>query len=516
MKKALAFAAVAALCACVASPALAQYTVLHQFAGQPDDGSYPVNGLCADGSTLYGMTNYGGAIDEGTIFSMNPDGGAYTVIHDFAGQPADGAHPIGTLVSDGSKLYGMTYYGGANDYGSIFSIKPDGTGLALLRSFNATTDGNYPYGSLLLQSGKLYGMTRYGGTSDEGTVFSINTGGTGYTTMHSFQGTPNDGRGPRGGLISDGSKLYGMTYYGGANDYGTIFSMNAAGGGFTVIHDFAGPPDDGTTPCGTLVSDGSTLYGLAYYGGANDEGAVFAIKPDGTGFTLLHSFDFTGAQDAAWPMGDLTLVDGTLYGATTWGGTGGGTYGYGAIFTMGTDGGGYTVLHSFASMPNDGEYPGQYSGLLFHDYTLYGMSEEGGTNDIGTIFSYALPTPTPTPVPQAEILLNGSSFKIGDRFQATFRLNETVAQPFNAYAVVQLPDGSMLDCITLGKKIVPVATNVPRLDAPFTYPLMNLNVPGGAPDGDYRVMAGFFTPGQPVTKPEDAFLLATTPFRIDN
>jgi hypothetical protein len=117
-------------------------------------------------------------------------------------------------------------------------------------------------------------------------------------------------------------------------------------------------------------------------------------------------------------------------------------------------------------------------------------------------------------VPQAEVVLNGTSFGVGSPFTATFKLNRSIEQAFTAYAVVELPDGSMLDALTLGTKIVPVAENVLRLDAPFTYPLMNLNIPSTAPSGNYSVMAGFFTPGQPVTKPEDAFLLATSPFVI--
>jgi hypothetical protein len=112
------------------------------------------------------------------------------------------------------------------------------------------------------------------------------------------------------------------------------------------------------------------------------------------------------------------------------------------------------------------------------------------------------------------VVLNGTLFGTGQQFTATFRLNRSVERLFTAYAVVVMPDGFMLDALTLGPELVPVAENVPRLDAPYTYPLMNLNIPAGAPTGNYRVMAGFFTPGQPITGPQDAFLLATTPFTV--
>ena len=121
-------------------------------------------------------------------------------------------------------------------------------------------------------------------------------------------------------------------------------------------------------------------------------------------------------------------------------------------------------------------------------------------------------TPTATPVPQAEVVLNGTEFSAGQRFKAEFRLNRSVERLFTAYAVVVLPDKSMLNCLTLGPEIVPVASNGPRLD-PMTYPLMDLEVPAGIP-GSYEVMAGFFDPSQPITKPEDAFLLARSPFTI--
>lgn len=127
---------------------------------------------------------------------------------------------------------------------------------------------------------------------------------------------------------------------------------------------------------------------------------------------------------------------------------------------------------------------------------------------------YTAHAPTPTPTPQAEIVLNGTTFSTGQPFTATFRLNRSVEQPFTAYAVVVLPDGFMLDALTLGPEIKPVASNVPRLDAPFTHPLMSLNIPAGAPLGNYQVMAGFFTPGKPISGPQDAFLLATGPFTI--
>ncbi|MDD5556701.1 MAG: PQQ-binding-like beta-propeller repeat protein [bacterium] len=123
-------------------------------------------------------------------------------------------------------------------------------------------------------------------------------------------------------------------------------------------------------------------------------------------------------------------------------------------------------------------------------------------------------SPTPAPAPDAEIVLNGTSFRPGDALRATFRLNRSVERPFTAFAVVQLPDGSMLNALTLDVPLRPVASNVPRLDAPFTYPLIDRNIPAGAPEGRYEVITAFFDPSGPITGLKDAFLVATGPFRV--
>ena len=126
----------------------------------------------------------------------------------------------------------MTAAGGANGDGIIFSIPVTGGTPTILTSFNGT-NGDYPAGSLTLSGSTLYGMTNEGGANGNGgTVFSIPvTGGT-PTTLLSFNGT--DGEDPYGSLTLSGSTLYGMTEYGGANDLGTVFSLNAAGQTYTL------------------------------------------------------------------------------------------------------------------------------------------------------------------------------------------------------------------------------------------------------------------------------------------
>ena len=148
----------------------AQYIKIHDFAGASADGRTPVGDLYSDGTFLYGMTKQGGTTDSGVIFKIMPNGTGFDTLMTF--RRANGYNPQGSLFSDGTFLYGMTGGGGANSYGTVFKIKPDGTGYADLHDFsNQSTDGITPLGSLISDGTFLYGMTDMGGTNNKGTIF---------------------------------------------------------------------------------------------------------------------------------------------------------------------------------------------------------------------------------------------------------------------------------------------------------------------------------------------------------
>jgi len=360
------------------------FTLLHRFAGGATDGKYPNDSLIVSGSTLYGMTVNGGTSDGGTIFKINTNGTGFALLHSFAGAPSDGKWPGGSLILSGSTFYGMTRYGGNSNYGTIFKINMDGTGFVLLHSFSsATGEGYCPYGSLVLSGSTLYGMTGGGGASYGGTIFKINMDGTGFARLHTFGGTPSDGKYPMASLILSGSTLYGMTGHGGLISDGTIFKLATNGTGFTLLHSFVGAPSGGKEPLGSLILSGSTLYGMTYMGGANWDGirymgAIFKININGTGFALIYSFGNIW-PDGAYPQGSLILSGSTLYGMTFGNGVGGN----GTIFKINTDGTGYATLHSFAGASDGGNPQGS---LILIGSTLYGMTSQGGINGVGSIF----------------------------------------------------------------------------------------------------------------------------------
>src|ERR1041384_2279489 len=73
----------------------------------------------------------------------------------------------------------------------------------VLHSFTGS-DGAFPYAGLILSGNTLYGTTALGGGSDGGTVFAVNTDGSGFTNLHSFTGR-GDGVALEAGLILSGN-----------------------------------------------------------------------------------------------------------------------------------------------------------------------------------------------------------------------------------------------------------------------------------------------------------------------
>ena len=355
----------------------AQYTKIFDFTGTVN-GSAPSGDLISDGTYLYGMTSTGGANNKGVIFKIKPDGTGYVDMLDFAGT-TNGKGPLGSLISDGTFLYGMTATGGAGDYGVIFKIMPDGTGYLKLMDFVYATSGSNPNGSLYYDGTFLYGTTLNGGAHGAGTIFKIKPDGTGYVNLMSFATT--NGNGPQGTLISDGTYLYGTTTAGGAQSMGILFKIKPDGTGFTDIFDFAGMTN-GSTPQGALLSVGNYLYGLTTFGGANSYGTIFKIKPDGTGYVDMR--DFPGFPTGSNPWGSL-ITDGTyLYGMSRNNGAYNGT-----IFKIMPDGTGYADLYDFVD-PNNGAGP---QGSLFAiGNNLYGTTSMGGTSSMGTIFKMGIST----------------------------------------------------------------------------------------------------------------------------
>ena len=371
-----------------------------------DDGADPKGSLTYVAGTglLFGRTSTTTSNGDGTIFQIMPDGSNYIVDHFFTGAKTDGNNPRhNAMTLAGTVLYGTTLTGGQHDNGTLFSINDDGTGYSAPPLFDfpksaKNNDGDQPHSCFVAAGSLLYGMTsqggKHGGSTGDGTIFSFDTSSSTYTRLHSFDG--KHGADPHGQLILDpnGTTFYGMTRAGGKNNVGVIFSFDTSSGKFKTLHQFSCPgnstpkcidkSDGATSDHGTLVQYNSTLFGLTTYGGKFGMGVIFSIHTDGKHFKILQNFGKLSTNDGINPYGSLMLNGTTLYGTTR---TGGGK-GNGTVFQIDTSGNNYARIYDFQNAP-DAANP--IDNVILLDNTLYGMSEAGGTCNDGAIFAIQLP-----------------------------------------------------------------------------------------------------------------------------
>src|SRR5262245_37971919 len=114
----------------------------------------------------------------------------FTTLYNFTNS-SDGGGPLAGLILSGSTLYGTASSGGIGGNGTVFAMNTNGAGYTNLHSFNGGSDGYRPSGGLVLLSNTLYGTAYHGGNSGNGTIFSVNTNGTDFTTLYNFSALSN-------------------------------------------------------------------------------------------------------------------------------------------------------------------------------------------------------------------------------------------------------------------------------------------------------------------------------------
>lgn len=315
-------------------PVTGAFTTLHHFASNEGSDPYGQLLLASDGF-LYGTTRYGGDPNCpsgcGTIYRISTTG-EFTQLHQMA-------FPEGTTLQGGliegadGRLYGTATMGGLVDChgigagcGTVYAFSRADSSVTVLHKFDFT-NGRWPYGRVVLAAnGSLYGTTSSGAAGEAGTVYRLKPNGKGFKTLVQFANT-DAGCQPKAGLIqADNGSLYGMTEDCGNYNSGAIYSVSPRGE-VSTIHRFN--PDryarDGKNPTAELLqAPNGKLYGTTRLGGLpvedpNRNGTAFSIKPNGTKYTLLHTF--TSSPDGAQPTSGVSLgPDGNLYGVTPVGG----------------------------------------------------------------------------------------------------------------------------------------------------------------------------------------------------
>ncbi|MFZ4767975.1 MAG: choice-of-anchor tandem repeat GloVer-containing protein, partial [Roseimicrobium sp.] len=301
-------------------------TTLFSFSGA--DGSSPIGTLAvgSDGA-LYGVTPSGGVNGFGTAFKITTEG-VFTKLVDFTGSSgaARGSVPEPFVLAADGNFYGTTQAGGAHGFGTVFQMTPAGvvTALADFTGSTGSTPGAQPVGPLATSGAFLYGVTKAGGAGN-GVIYEITNAGS-FRLLGQFTGSSGaiPGASPAGGLLwNSDSALYGTTEYGGTNGLGVAFKLiPAATPAFTLLRHFADAT--GSQPVGSLVagSDGA-LYGLTYAGGADTFGTAYKITTTGTHTVLAEFTGETGAVPGSAPRGGLCVgLDGQFYAVTPSGGAG--------------------------------------------------------------------------------------------------------------------------------------------------------------------------------------------------
>jgi uncharacterized repeat protein (TIGR03803 family) len=297
------------------------------YSGGDPNGSNPIGSLVlANNGVFYGTTTAGGSFTDcsiylgcGAIFEFSDNSGIQT-IHDFDGGSE------GSLISDGliqatdGDLYGTARVGGSEGFGTVFKATLRGE-VTTLHSFKRS-DGSDPMGALVQgRDGEFYGTTLSGGKNFAGTVFKITTEGS-LTTLYDFCAETNcaDGSSPTGGLVlATNGNFYGTTRGTGYLP-GTVFEITPAGV-LTTLYTFCSLKGcgDGSHPKDGLVQaiDGN-LYGTTFDGGTQNYGTIFKVTPAGT-LTTIHRFNLVYGAN---PYGGLIQAsDGNLYGLTFFGGS---------------------------------------------------------------------------------------------------------------------------------------------------------------------------------------------------
>lgn len=361
----------------VAEPSIVR--IVHSFNGADGDrpGTEPplVRGPFG---TLFGVTQLGGATNEGALFLLDSRDRFY-LVESFSGGGGGGFMPTSVFFSETGQLYGTTAFGGANDCGTAFRVNWLGQANTL-HSFDCV-DGYQPSGRVAVRPGFFYGSTGFGGSAAAGNVYRLSPAGE-VTVLQEVQQLFSNEAGMYWGLAPGlNNELVGATMgYDVGDFHGVVFKLDASGN-YSILHTFEGGSDGSRPTSAPVVTADGTVYGTTVAGGGHDAGTLYRITPQGE-YSVAHTFGGTvGIENyPATPFGGVVLgKNGNLYGTTTHGGPGN----YGTIYEL-KPSGEFRVLYEFSGV---GGFANPQGGLVETTAgTFYGMTGGGGDFGLGTIY----------------------------------------------------------------------------------------------------------------------------------
>lgn len=295
-------------------------------------------------------------------------------------------------------------------FSSLYCTKEKSTSIY---SFNGNS-GATPKGTMTLVDSMLFGYTSAGGKHKKGVIFKLRNDGTDFKVIHDFEEGSSNGTGNEphhDAMYYYNDTLYGAALYGGNNNNGVIFRINPDGTGYSPIHVFNGGDSDGAQPHSGVIAINNVFYGMTAEGGTGKKGTIYRMNTDGSDFSVLYSFTKSQGHN---PHGRLTPgSDGNkLFGITKTGGTDD----LGVIFAFDIIDTSYTVLHNFTKGKHDG-LTSEHGYLTRIENLLYGMTHSGGKKEKGIIYS---------------IKEDGSDFKILHSFEEGEQTVKDGQSPFGS------------------------------------------------------------------------------------
>lgn len=335
------------------------------------------------------------------LFTQASVAQTYTALHSFMGATNDGYYPLGGMVLTNNVLYGTTYEGGLYNKGTVFSIDTDGSNFEVIHSFDLT-NGEEPESPMVLVGNRLYGITYWGGANPDnagGVLYGLNLDGSNFKNLFNFESTNLSDAGGlyafAPNLIYYNGLLYGVLGGDSTNNYtGAVFSINTNGSNFTILHQFqlSTAGSNGISP-NSLTIENDTIYGITSGPFGADE-TIFSISISGTNFKTLYNFatnNLAPSDNYGLSPNFVTFANGQLWGTLEGDEDYGDSLSSGAIFSMDTNGNNFFLNVIFDAEETSGLDNGAWpqAGMFLADGALWGITRYGGTNDAGAI--YALP-----------------------------------------------------------------------------------------------------------------------------
>jgi uncharacterized repeat protein (TIGR03803 family) len=325
----------------------------------------------ADNSLII-LNNKMYAANADKLLEFNPATSALTLEHQFVN--ATGITPIGNLTAFNNKLYGITREGGTNNEGVIYEYDPATNIYTKKKDLSEAVTGTFFHSSFSVYDNKLWAVTySYQNMAGQSDVISYDPA-TNIFTRKVALSTINTSS-AQGEITWYNGKGYGVTSLGGFSNEGVAFEYNPVNN--TLLSKAAIGLSSGIN-CGPFVVYGAKLYCQSRDGGIADAGQVSAYNPVTENFEAKVVFDEASGRDPS--QGVLAVYNDKLYGFTT----NGGAYGRGSLYE-------YTVAPiKFTKKIDFGgpELARPDGKMVYYNNKIYGTTFEGGDYGEGGIYEY--------------------------------------------------------------------------------------------------------------------------------